>query len=85
MTARSTRCWRALCLAAFATFFAVLHTLGAAALDLEEIKKRGKLVVGTEDAYAPFEFVENGKIVGYDKDILDRIVQSWGYRSQSPA
>jgi polar amino acid transport system substrate-binding protein len=78
MTVRSTRCWRAICFTAFAAFFAVLHTLGAAALDLDEIKKRGKLAVGTEAAYAPFEFVENGKIVGYDKDVLDRIVQSWG-------
>jgi len=78
MTVRSTRCWRAICFTAFAAFFAVLHTLGAAALDLDEIKKRGKLAVGTEAAYAPFEFVENGKIGGYDKDVLDRIVQSWG-------
>src|SRR5262245_30156677 len=78
MAARSTRYRRAFCLAAFAAFFAMLHTVGAAALDLDEIKKHGKLVVGTEAAYAPFEFVENGKIVSYDKDVLDSIVKSWG-------
>jgi polar amino acid transport system substrate-binding protein len=53
--------------------------VGAAqALDLAEIKKKGKVTVGTEAAYAPFEFVEDGKIVGYDKDILDRIIAAWG-------
>ena len=29
---------------------------------LADIKKRGKLTVGTEAAYEPFEFVENGKV-----------------------
>jgi hypothetical protein len=32
---------------------------------LADIRKRGKLTVGTEAAYEPFEFVENGKVVGY--------------------
>jgi polar amino acid transport system substrate-binding protein len=50
----------------------------AFATDLAEIKSRGKVVVGTEAAYAPFEFIQDGKIVGYDKDILDRIVADWG-------
>lgn len=55
-----------------------LCSAGAWALTLEEIKERGKIVVGTEAAYAPFEFIEDGKIVGYDKDVLDLIVESWG-------
>ena len=54
-----------------------LHAM-AQATDLAEIKQKGKVVVGTEAAYAPFEFVEDGKIVGYDKDILDRIIAAWG-------
>jgi polar amino acid transport system substrate-binding protein len=44
----------------------------------EEIRKRGKIVVATEAQYYPFEFLEAGKIVGYDKDILDLIIKSWG-------
>jgi polar amino acid transport system substrate-binding protein len=56
----------------------LLPSLAARALTLEEIKSRGKVVVGTEAAYAPFEFVQDGKIVGYDKDVLDRIVAAWG-------
>lgn len=45
---------------------------------LDEIKKRGKIVVGTEAAYPPFEFVKDGKIVGYGKDILDHCVAKLG-------
>lgn len=45
---------------------------------LAEIKKRGKVVVGTEAAFEPFEFVENGKIVGYGKDILTEVVKDMG-------
>lgn len=41
---------------------------------LEEIKQRGELVVATEARYTPFEMLEDGKIVGYAKDILDEIM-----------
>jgi len=41
---------------------------------LDKIKRTGKLVVATEAALKPFEFIEDGKIVGYGKDILDFIV-----------
>ena len=38
---------------------------------LEEIKKRGQFNVATEAAYPPFEMIEDGKITGYSKHILD--------------
>ncbi|HUS96785.1 MAG TPA: transporter substrate-binding domain-containing protein [Hyphomicrobiaceae bacterium] len=41
---------------------------------LNKIKKTGKVVVGTEAAFPPFEFVKGGKIVGYGKDILNHVV-----------
>ena len=47
-----------------------------------EIKQRGKVVVATEAQYYPFEFLENGKIVGYHKDVLDRIIQAWGVQME---
>ena len=78
MPARSVRCMRTFYLVTLAAVFALLQAVSAGALDLQEIKQRGKLVVGTEAAYAPFEFVQDGKIVGYDKDVLDHIVKSWG-------
>jgi polar amino acid transport system substrate-binding protein len=50
----------------------------ASADTLDNIKKSGKMTVGTEAAFPPFEFVQNGKIVGYGKDILDVIVADLG-------
>ena len=37
---------------------------------LEEIKKRGYMIVATEDDYPPFEYVVNGKPMGYDHALL---------------
>lgn len=37
---------------------------------LEEIKKRGYMIVATEDDYRPFEFMVNGKPEGYDHELL---------------
>jgi polar amino acid transport system substrate-binding protein len=45
---------------------------------LEKIRETGKVTVGTEAAFPPFEFVEDGKIVGYGKDILDVVVAELG-------
>ena len=41
-----------------------LHSAHAATL--AEIKARGYMIVATEDDYKPFEFMENGKPVGFD-------------------
>jgi polar amino acid transport system substrate-binding protein len=42
----------------------------AHAASLEEIKKRGYLIVATEDDFRPFEFVQDGKPVGFDNELL---------------
>jgi polar amino acid transport system substrate-binding protein len=42
----------------------------AVAATLDEIKKRGYMIVATEDDYPPFEFVVNGKPMGYDHALL---------------
>jgi polar amino acid transport system substrate-binding protein len=42
----------------------------AQAATLEEIKKRGTMVVATEDDYRPFEFVKDGTPTGYDTELL---------------
>lgn len=56
-----------------------LGTPGALAQDtLEHIRSSGTVTVGTEAAFPPFEFVEDGKIVGYGKDILDEVVADLG-------
>jgi polar amino acid transport system substrate-binding protein len=45
----------------------------ASAATLEEIKKRGYLVVATEDDYPPFEFVKDGKPTGFDNEMIDAL------------
>src|SRR6202051_4486940 len=40
---------------------------------LEEIKKRGYIVVATEDDYRPFEFVKDGKPTGFDNEMVDAL------------
>ena len=60
----------------------LLDSSAASAGLWDDIKKRGKVVVATEAQYYPFEFVEGGKIVGYHKDVLDRIIQSWGVQME---
>ncbi len=42
---------------------------------LDEIKKRKEIVVATEAQYPPFEFVENGRIVGYHADLLTLVLK----------
>jgi polar amino acid transport system substrate-binding protein len=48
----------------------------AAETTLERIMRTKEVTVGTEAAFPPFEFIEDGEIVGYGKDILDYIVET---------
>ena len=43
---------------------------------LAEIKERGEFIVGTEARFPPFEFVEDGEIVGYSTDIMAHIMKA---------
>lgn len=47
---------------------------------LAQIKQRGEIVVGTELQFAPFEFLEGDKPVGFDVDLIDRIAKDWGVK-----
>jgi polar amino acid transport system substrate-binding protein len=50
----------------------VLSSVGVAqAATLDAIKKRGYLLVATEDDYKPFEFVRDGKPTGFDNELLE--------------
>lgn len=51
---------------------------GWAETTLEKIQREKKMTVGTEAAYPPFEFVKDGQIVGFGKDLLDEIAKQWG-------
>lgn len=63
---------------------AVIACLPALALaeggTLADIKARGQLTVGTEAAYEPYEFVQNGAIVGYGHDILEYMANKLGVK-----
>ena len=63
-----------------AVLFAVsaVGTAVSADTTFDKIKKTGQVTVGTEAAFPPFEFVQDGKIVGYGKDMLDIIIADLG-------
>ena len=44
----------------------------------DHIKATKHVTVGTEAAFPPFEFIEDGKIVGYGKDLLTYIIDDMG-------
>ncbi|BCB02253.1 basic amino acid ABC transporter substrate-binding protein [Bacillus sp. KH172YL63] len=41
--------------------------------------KAKKLVVGTDAAFAPFEYMNKGEVVGFDIDFLDAVMEEAGY------
>jgi polar amino acid transport system substrate-binding protein len=55
-------------------------TQAADAASLAEIKRRGYLLVATEDDYAPFEFVKDGTPMGYDQDLLEAMKSSLPFK-----
>ncbi len=46
---------------------------GAQAATLEEVKKRGYLIVATEDDFRPFEFIKDGKPTGFNNEMVDAL------------
>ena len=49
----------------------------AAAADLlDRIKEKGEITIASEARYPPFEFVENGKIVGYGVDLFTEVMKA---------
>lgn len=43
---------------------------------LSRIKANKEITIGTEARYAPFESIDNGKIVGYDADLMHYVLKS---------
>jgi polar amino acid transport system substrate-binding protein len=65
-----------------AALLGLAGTRAARADALDEAKKRGTLVVGMEAAYVPYEFFKDGKIIGYDPDIIDLFAPKLGVKVQ---
>ena len=55
---------------------------GARADTLDDVKKRGTIIVGMEAEYVPYEFIKDGKIIGYDPDLIDIFVKDLDVKPQ---
>lgn len=55
-----------------------LTASGALADQLADIKAAGKITAATEMQYAPFDMLENGKYVGFNKDLFDEVAKELG-------
>jgi ABC-type amino acid transport substrate-binding protein len=49
---------------------------------LAKIRQAGTIVIGNGGAYPPFEFVENGNLVGFDIDLGNEIARRLGVKAQ---
>ena len=53
--------------------------MGSAAADkLDDIKARGKLLIGNSETSPPFSSRENGKVIGYDVDLAAQVAKRLG-------
>ena len=60
----------------------LLLNIGARADTLDEIKKRGEMVIGMEAAYVPYESIKDGQIVGFDCEIGQRFADKLGVKAK---
>jgi polar amino acid transport system substrate-binding protein len=51
-----------------------LPVIASAGPVMDKIRETGKVTVATEASYPPFEFMQDGKIVGYGKDLLTEVL-----------
>ncbi len=59
----------------------VLVSASVASADiLDDIKKKGEMVVGMEVAYVPYEFFKDGEVMGYDVDLTRRFADKLGVK-----
>ena len=60
-----------------ATMAVVVAAASAASAQttLDEVRKKGVIVAGSSAEYPPFEFVADGKLVGYDVEMADEIAR----------
>ena len=55
-----------------------LAACGSSAKTVEDIQKSGKLVVATSPDFPPFEYLEGGKVVGIEADLMEMIARELG-------
>lgn len=79
MTDISRRTFFGLAVAATGTMV-VGNAFAATETTLEKIRRTGQMTVATEAAYAPYEFVKDGKIVGLGADLLAIVGEELGVK-----
>jgi len=47
---------------------------------IDDIKKKGEMVVGMEVAYVPYEFFKDGEVMGYDVDLTRKFAEKLGVK-----
>jgi polar amino acid transport system substrate-binding protein len=73
---------RTLMAAALALLLTPLISHWATADTLDDIKKRGEMVIGLEAAYVPYESIQDGKIVGFDCDLGQHLADKLGVKAK---
>ena len=58
----------------------VINTAFAGDTTLQRIRHDGVLHAATEPAFEPFEFLQDGQVVGYGNDILHEVARRMGVR-----
>jgi polar amino acid transport system substrate-binding protein len=61
-----------------ATAMALLAASAAQARTIEDIRKSGTLIVASEGKFAPFNFVDAGKLTGFEIDVADAVAARMG-------
>lgn len=59
---------------------ALFGAAAAQARTLEDIRKSGTLVIASEGKFAPFNFVEAGKLTGFEIDVADAVAAKMGLK-----
>ena len=62
-----------------AMLLTMLAACGSSGKTLEGIQKKGSLIVATSPDFPPFEYLEDGKVVGIEVDILNAIGEKLGF------
>lgn len=57
----------------------LIITIGLSFLNCSKKDEKRVFVVGTTADYTPFEYLENGQIVGFDPDIIEAIFKKIDY------
>lgn len=59
---------------------ALLASTTVQARSLEDIRKSGTIVIASEGKFAPFNFVDGGKLTGFEIDVADAVAAKMGLK-----